>query len=170
MTWHFIATFSTFIKYFLKVYRLPGIWLPSTTENYRFLAWPPNIFRVVKKVSKGNLPLCKNYMSTKLYQQNVRFYIYCECSFFYPRLHHKASVALQTHIQPALAFSLDLADVISAFYTCPNSVVLIILPEKNIESVIVLETYVTHDVIGSNLVLIWYYAGFSVTTFLNWRK
>ena len=74
-----------------------------------------------QKCSYRNLPQCKNYMSAKWYQENIKFYIYCECSVCLPRLQLKPSVSLETHQLPALAFLLSIkkrTDVMSAcFYS-----------------------------------------------------
>jgi len=85
---------------------------------------------------------------------NSAFTVNVHC--VYPRLHHQLSVVLETYRVPALAFCSQTRDKLTLrrlSSTCPNFVVLV-MTRKILNNIIVLEIYVTRDIISSNLVLI----------------
>ena len=76
------------------------------------LAWPPDDFHVMRNVRQNNLPLYKNYISTKLNQQSVRFCIqfYYEYSlpYVYCKLH--TSIQLLWRLNCLHCFSFSIRD------------------------------------------------------------
>jgi len=105
----------------------------------------------MKTVFTGNrdLPLCKSWTSTKWYQQINRFCIHCECSVYI----HQASAQAFNCFWNWSASCFQLKEKLmwcQLSLNRINSVVLVIT--RKIKFIIVLEIYLSHDIISSNLV------------------
>jgi len=150
--WHFLKKLFAFIQYFLlRLLTARNSSYLQQRRNYR----PPNEFFIIKNACRESLPLCNNYwVSIDINKASVSAFT---VNVKNVSLQHKPSVAIETRQLNALDFILN-EEADDVMLVCFYLSILcgLCYYQKLIKWIIVLEIYVTHDVISSNPVLFLY--------------